>query len=463
MDVAVADSSYRVLEDVLFALGADTSAGVVRFTGPGTVLPSIYDVTGFASATVAASALAAAGFRAARTHAAIPAVQLNTRAACAAFVSEQLFTPHGWELPAAWDPIAGVYETATGWIRLHTNYRYHRVVVETLLGADDRSGVAKAAAAWDGEELEAAIVDAGGCAAVMRTRERWLTFAARAAITPEPLVRLTHAQAPSPELRYPASPYSGVRVLDLTRVIAGPVATRTLAALGADVLRIDPPGFDEVPALLPETTVGKRTCSLDLRDNGDRRQFEALVASAHVIVTGLRAGALEDLGYDDTGLRALNPSLVIARLNAYGWDGQWTSRRGFDSLVQMSCGIAAAGGRARGSEAPFPLPAQALDHGTGYLVAAAVGYALTRQFTTGETTTIHASLIGTANFLMRYLSSVPLDAVSAPKWNHTDTVSTATAWGPARRVPWPATIDGVAHDWRLPAGPLAASTPTWAP
>ena len=139
-----------------------------------------------------------------------------------------------------------------------------------------------------------------------------------------------------------------MRVLDLTRVIAGPIGTRFLAAYGADVLRIDPPGFAEVPALLPETTAGKRTAALDLTAAAGRAAFESLVATADVLVSGLRADALARLGYDDAALAALNPALIVASLDAYGWNGPWRDRRGFDSLVQMSSGIAAAGAAATG-------------------------------------------------------------------------------------------------------------------
>src|SRR5690606_28759131 len=134
-----------------------------------------------------------------------------------------------------------------------------------------------------------------------------------------------------------------------------PVATRFLAGYGADVLRIDPPGFAEVPALLPDTTVGKRCAWLDLTTVDGRQRFEALVASADVLVCGLRPGALDRLGFDTAALRERNPSLIIAALDAYGWEGPWRDRRGFDSLVQMSCGIAAAGAAAAGADQPVPL------------------------------------------------------------------------------------------------------------
>jgi crotonobetainyl-CoA:carnitine CoA-transferase CaiB-like acyl-CoA transferase len=248
-------------------------------------------------------------------------------------------------------------------------------------------------------------------------------------------------------------------VLDMTRVIAGPVCTKFLAAYGAEVLRLDPPGFAEVPALLPETTAGKRTAALDLRADADRAIFETLVADADVLVTGLRADALAGLGYGDETLTAINPALIVASLNAYGWDGPWRDRRGFDSLVQMSCGIAAAGALAVGQDEPFPLPVQALDHATGYLLAAEVGRALTRRLTRSAVGRIRASLIGTANLLW----SLPRPTSQPPKPSPGDfeLVDTGTAWGSARRVPLPGTIAGVTPEWQVEAGPLGRHRPTW--
>jgi hypothetical protein len=438
-------------------------------TGPRTVLPSQFDVTGLATASVAAATLAAAEFLAVRSDRRPPPVTVDSRQACAAFAAEGLFTPVGWERPDIWDPIAGNYRARDGWIRLHTNYAYHRAAVERLLGAADPESVAAGVAKWKAEELETAVVEAGGCAAVMRTREDWLAAPAGAATAHAPLTAVTDRPLPDGSA-IPADaadaagadaplPYSGVRVLDLTRVIAGPVGTRFLAAYGADALRIDPPGFAEVPALLPETTAGKRTASLDLTAAAGRAAFESLVATADVMVSGLRADALAGLGYDDAALTALNPALIVASLDAYGWDGPWRDRRGFDSLVQMSSGIAAAGAAATGADHPVPLPVQALDHACGYLVAAAVGRALTRRCTESAVSRIQLSLIGTANLL--WSLPRPGEQPPMPKPGDFPLTDTQTAWGPARRVPLPGAIAGIEPQWRVEAGPLGRHQPAW--
>ena len=451
--------------------GSPESLQALTMTGPRHVLPSYFDVTGLATGSVAAATLAAAEFLATRTAAAAgrprtAAVTVDSRAASAAFASEGLFTPVGWERPEVWDPIAGNYQTCDGWIRLHTNYAYHRAAVERVLAARDSDSVAAAVRSWKAGDLESAVVAEGGCAAVMRTREAWLASPPGAATASAPVLSLSALPgaglsldtAAHPSLA-PTQPYSGLRVLDLTRVIAGPVATRFLAAYGADVLRVDPPGFEEVAALLPETTAGKRTAALDLATGAGRAAFDQLLATADVLVTGLRADALHRLGYGDDALAAANPGLIIASLDAYGWDGPWRDRRGFDSLVQMSCGIAALGGAAAGSGGPVPLPVQALDHATGYLLAAAVGCALTRRLTGLGVPRVRASLIGTANLL--WSLARPESQPPRPQPGDFSLVDAMTAWGPARRVPLPGQIAGTRPHWREEAGPLGRHAPAW--
>jgi hypothetical protein len=447
--------------------GAPDVPARLTVSGPRTFLPSAFDVTGLATATVAAATLAAAEYQAARNDSPVAAVHVDSRAACAAFAAEGLFTPVGWSLPDIWDTIAGNYQARDGWIRLHTNYASHRAAVTGLLKADDRESVRAAVGQWKAADLEAAVVAAGGCAAAMHDRDSWLASAPGAASADAPALAVTERPLPAgsgsgtgvaPAERPAGRPYAGVRVLDLTRVIAGPVATKFLAAYGADVLRLDPPGFAEVPAVLPETTAGKRTAAVDLTTPAGRAAFERLVAGADVLVTGLRADALGRLGYDNAALTALNPALIIASHNAYGWDGPWRDRRGFDSLVQMSCGIAAAGS----GEEPAPLPVQALDHATGYQLAAAVGRALTARLTRGVASRVRASLIGTANLLWSLPRPADLgDVPPPPRREQFQLTDTRTAWGPARRVPVPGEMSGTAPELRIEAGPLGRHEPVW--
>lgn len=436
--------------------------------GPQAVLPSTFDVTGFASATVAVAATAVAELAMVRQGlGSVPPVAVDRLAASAAFRFEGLVRPDGWELPPIWDPVAGDYRATNGWIRLHTNYANHRRATLAVLEADaDRAAVAAAVERWDADELESAVVAAGGCAAALRTSTAWAAHPAGVASRDErPMVidrpvPISGGTGPDRSQPVGASPLAGLRVLDLTRVIAGPLGTRYLAGYGADVVRIDPPGFEEVPALLPEVTAGKRCAALDLADGADRARFEALVARADVVVGGLRPGALAELGYGAAGLRAINPGLVTVAHDAYGWSGPWAGRRGFDSLVQMSTGIAAAGAAAAGVDRPTPLPAQALDHGVGHLVAAAACRGLVRRIVEGVGSEARGSLVGAANVV----SALAAPEVAAPAVTvaDADLVDGDTAWGPLRRVPLAGRIGGYEQGWSIEAGPLGRHLPEFA-
>ncbi|MEZ4553690.1 MAG: CoA transferase [Dehalococcoidia bacterium] len=421
-------------------------------------LPSPFAVTDLASASVAAAALAGAEFAGA-LDGRPRAVEVDRRLASMWFG----FTlrPRGWELPSPWDPIAADYEASDGWVRLHTNAPAHREAALRVLGVTpEREAVAAAAARWDAVALETAVVEAGGCAAAMHSEAQWNAAEAGRAVRSEPLIHWDIG-GDAPPLAAPVDPsrpLAGVRVLDLTRVLAGPVATRFLALLGADVLRVDPPDWDE-PGVVPEVMLGKRAARLDLRQADDRATFEGLVASADAIVHGYRAGALQGLGYDSEALRALRLGLVEVCLNAYGWTGPWRERRGFDSLVQMSAGIAHAGMAWAGSPRPHPLPVQALDHATGYLMAFATlrGLAERRR---GQTLRARLSLARTAALLTghRLQSATPL-APEAPA--DIDGATEDTGWGPAARLRAPVRIEGVALHPARPAMPLGSDAPRW--
>jgi hypothetical protein len=424
-------------------------------SGPATVLPSVFDVTSYAVASAAVAGLAIAEFARPERP---PRVAIDTSVACSAFASEALLVSVGWERPPVWDPIAGDYRTADGWIRLHTNYAHHRTaVVRAIRLADhsERDAVGLAVRQWNADDLETAVVEAGGAAAALRTRDEWTASAQGRATAGERPATLTDLGPVGLGWRSYAgpAPLQGIRVLDLTRVIAGPVCTRYLAAYGADVVRIDPPGFSEVPALVPDTTVGKRCIALDLTDDRDRSSFERLVAAADVIVSGYRPDALARLGYDPDTLRRSNPALVVARLDAYGWTGPWAGRRGFDSLVQMSTGIAAAG-RTTGSvdAPPVPLPVQALDHSVGYLLAAGVLRSLTR-LRAGRLTEVRGALVGAANVVQSLPGVDAPDLATSVRFLDDD-----SAWGPVRRVPVPTVIDGYPARWTRPAGPTGAGS-----
>jgi len=365
-------------------------------------------------------------------------------------------------MPNPWDPIAGDYKARDGWIRLHTNAPRHRAAALRVLRTSEEKEAVIAAAQWDADELEAAVVEAGGCAAAMRSLEAWAHHPQGQAIAAEALIDWSEAPILSTGrvALNPDRPLDGVRVLDLTRVLAGPVASRFLAAFGANVLRIDPPNWDE-PGVIPEVTFGKRCAGLDLRDADDRSRFAELLRTADILVHGYRPSALEGLGFGKTERWQLNPGLIDVCLDAYGWTGPWARRRGFDSLVQMSTGIADAGMRIEGLEKPCPLPVQALDQATGYLMAAAAARALSVRKITDRALSAQLSLARTAHLLASTISSLkpPIQAPEtsddlAPEIELTD-------WGAARRIKFPVSISGVVPGSPLPASKLRSTSASW--
>jgi hypothetical protein len=459
----MSDADVRLYEHIWSSLPGAGPAPPVEFSGPLRLLPSVYDVSALAAATVAAATASVAALWATRGGP-IRTAHVDRAHASVAFRSERYVESLGWNLPPVWDPVAGDYPTADGWIRLHTNYAYHRDAVLRVLGAQpSRDSVGAAARAWKADDLETAVVAEGGCAARSRTAAEWARHPQGIAVAAEPLFDLRSAPAGGLDRTAPpAAPLDGIRVLDLTRVMAGPVCTRFLAAYGAEVLRVDPPGFDEVGALLPEMTVGKRRAFLDLKQGADRRTFEGLLASAQVLVHGYRPGALERLGLGTERRRQINPSLVDVSHDAYGFTGPWAGRRGFDSLVQMSAGVADRGREAARADRPCPLPAQALDHGCGYLLAAAACRGIARRVVDRQASTFRLSLARVAKLLTDLVSggdirSPELADADVDRWRE----QADTAFGPVRRVRCPGWIGGFEPRWTRPAGPLGADAAAW--
>ncbi|AEF88964.1 L-carnitine dehydratase/bile acid-inducible protein F [Delftia sp. Cs1-4] len=447
--------------------GAHGALHRLEMRGQG-ALASVFPVSDLAAASLGVAGLAISEL-VAQCGAAAPQVVVDRRLASLWFGSS--LHPLGWEMPALWDAVAGDYRTADGWIRLHTNAPHHRAAALAVLDAPaDREAVATAVRRWAAHELESAVVAQGGCAAAMRGLAAWAAHPQGQAVQQEPLLAWQVHPQPGQPFSFSAGawqpsaqrPLQGLRVLDLTRILAGPAATRWLAGHGAEVLRIDPPGWEE-PGTVPEVTLGKRCARLDLRAPQDRAVFEQLLAGADVLVHGYRDGALEGLGFGAAWRRRLNPSLIDVSLNAYGWSGPWQRRRGFDSLVQMSAGIADAGMHRLGRDRPTPLPLQALDHATGYLMAAAVVMALVRRMQGQGGSTVRASLARTAHLLAGHGVGDPDTCPLAPVSGAEDfsVAIEATSWGAARRLRAPEEVAGAPMHWERAACALGTSVAAW--
>jgi hypothetical protein len=369
--------------------------------------------------------------------------------------------PIGWTLQDPWDPIAGNYAARDGWVRLHTNAPHHRAAALAVLGVlADRDAVTKAVSHWFAQDLEDAVVAAKGCGAMLRSLAAWRAHPQGRAVMAEDLVawRSTGARKLR-DFGRPGRPLAGLRVLDLTRVLAGPIATRFLAGYGADDLRIDPPSWDE-PAVLPEVTPGKTRARLNLETPKDREIFARLLGEADVLVHGYRSDALERLGFGEDMRGALAPGLIDVALDAYGWTGPWAQRRGFDTVVQMSAGLAEREMRARKSDKPEQLPVQALDYGTGHMIAASVLRALTQQGQDGRGRTARLSLARSAA-LLASCESGEVTPLAADQEGDLSALVESTHWGPARRLKPPVCVEGVDMGWDRPAGPLGDGAPAF--
>jgi hypothetical protein len=358
----------------------------------GPVLASPYRVDVAAAASVAAATVAIGRLSAARGGPA-GAATVDIRHASLAFRSERYLRVDG-AAPPIWDALSGDYRAVDGWVKLHANYPAHRdAVLRALQVPQDRDRVATAVRERTAVDVEDAVVAAGGAAAAARTAQVWAQHPQGVAVAALPLVRFDRLGATAPLPLSPAdSPLGTVRVLDLTRVIAGPVAGRVLASYGADVLRVGADHLALVLAAAVDTGFGKRFTHLDLRTDAGRAALTALVREADVVVQAYRPGAMEALGFGPAACAAIRPGLVYVSICAWGQAGPWRARRGFDSLVQMATGIAAG-------DPPRPLPAQVLDHATGWLAAMAAVDGLRRRHTTGGGWHAQLSLARTAHWL----------------------------------------------------------------
>ncbi len=476
----------QLLKAIWFAAqGKEHALKRVAFKGEGE-LPSVFAVTDLAAAAMGAAGLAlcslldtietalvsettestsVASVTQTNTTSSVKTVTVDRR--LASFWFDYSLRPISWKPPAAEDFVIGDYQTNDGWIRLHTNAAHHRAAALralNLTAPKGRADITQAVANWSADALEARVLAEGGCAATMRSWQDWQAHPHGQAVLSEPLL---HWQAGAPMAQprwtfHSARPLQGLKVLDMTRVLAGPSATRMLAGLGAEVLRVDPPWWDE-PTLAPEMTLGKRCTRLDLRNASERERWITLLSEADILVHGYRSDALSALGLDAEQRQKIRPGLVDISLDAYGFTGPWKHRRGFDSLVQMSMGIAHAGQQLAASPKPKPLPVQALDHATGYILATAALRGLETRLRTGRGSIARASLARTGALLMTTLSHPEKSNETLAPETEADQAATHedTYWGAARRLHWPVDVSGVAMQWDQPAGPLGSSEATW--
>jgi crotonobetainyl-CoA:carnitine CoA-transferase CaiB-like acyl-CoA transferase len=459
-------SPREILSDIWRSAGGDAQAlDAVRLTGDEPQLPSSFRVAAAAQASVAAAGLAAAQIWQLRSGQS-QEVAVDMRHAVVECRSERYLRVDGKPPPPAWDPTAGIYKTRDQrFVRLHTNFRHHRDAVCKMLNCKpEREDVQAALMQWDGEAFETAAY-AGGCVvAFMRSHDEWSATPHAKALAALPLITIEKiGDAPPKPWSKGDRPLSGVRVLDLSRVIAGPVAGRTLAVHGADVMLISGPDLPAIPWLSIDTGRGKLTSFVELKSEQGRATLRDLLAAADIFSQGYRPRAIASLGFSPEEAAEINPGVVYVTLSAYGHAGPWAERRGFDSLVQTATGFNHAEGQAADVDGPKELPAQMLDHATGYFMAFGAMMAKARQSREGGSWHVRVSLAQTGRWLWnlgRVADGFKTEDLKA------ETVmplieEVASGFGPLRSVRHSAVLSKTPAFWGRPAMPLGSHPPQW--
>ena len=367
-------------------LAANLEGMPVQVHGDDPVLPIRYRVAAAASA-----ALGALGVAVANLWEKPQRVSVNARAAAVSLRSALYLRVDGKPPPPVWDPMSGFYPVRDGWVSIHCNFQNHRDAAMRVLGTGpERAKAEEASRGWDGEALEDAVHAAGGCAGFVREEARWLQHAHARAVASQPLIEILRiGDAPAAPLPARARPLAGVRVLDLTRVLAGPTCAKSLAEHGADVLKITAAHLPDSGLADLDTGIGKLSARLDLRNATETDALRGLARESDVFVESYRPGALAARGFSPEALARLRPGIVCASLSAWGPTGPWRERRGFDSIVQAVSGIAQANGD---SAKPRLLPVSAIDYVTGYLMAFGVCVALGRRAREGGSWLVRIAL-----------------------------------------------------------------------
>ncbi len=449
------------------ALPGDSLAQL-SLTGTDPALPSSFAVGSAAQISMAAAALAAAeighhrnGLR--------QQVQVDMRHAALECCSHFLIDGVA---PNSWDKLAGLYacgpDAAGGWVRLHTNFAHQCDGVLRLLKlaegpATERAAVAAALTGWDALAFEQAATDAGLVVAALRSFQEWDAHAQSQAIAATPLVAIERiGDAPPlawPNLPLTSGPLSGLRVLDLTRILAGPFCGRTLAAYGADVMLVNAPHLPNIEAIA-DTSRGKLSALADLRTAADADALRGVLREAHVFVQGYRPGALAALGFTPEAVAQTRPGIVMVSLSAYGESGPWAGKRGFDSLVQTATGFNHAEAQAAGDATPRALPMQILDIASGALMALGAQAALLRQQREGGSWHVRVSLAHTGLWL-RALGRVA-NGFDAPPADFSGVMETvASGWGALSAVRPAAQFSHTPAGYRRPSMPPGSHALAW--
>lgn len=479
-------SALDIVRDIWIGIGLPPYAlESVNLTGDGLGLPSSFKIGALAQSTITLSALSAALVHTVhmKSHI-IPRITVPLRHAVTEFRSERYYSINDTPNQYAFSPVGGVHKTQDGYVRIHDAFPHHRDGALKLLGLENnakKADVAGAVAKWRAIDLENKGIESGLVIGVLKSFEEWdkSTQAPYISKFPVSIRRIdTGSSSFQPAVdtksfinRLPSQTQTkclqGLRVLDLSRVIAGPLAGKTLAAHGADVLWVTAPHLPDLPEVDVDMGRGKRTVQLDLRTPEDRATLLALARDADVFLQSYRPGALEALGLGPADVAAVNSRIVYANLSAYGTGGPWAGRRGFDSIVQTGTGLNVAEAASFGNDAVAQktLPCQALDHASGYLLATGINAALWKSSVEGGAWIVDVSLAGTGAYL-RSLGQLPgksgfecEDVTFTEAQEYTE--AKESGFGELKAVKHSASIEGMDIGWDVMPKKLGSDKPEW--
>jgi crotonobetainyl-CoA:carnitine CoA-transferase CaiB-like acyl-CoA transferase len=467
-------AAHDALRTILPVAGLDPErARTVEITG-GTdpVLPTPFRIGETAAAALAATGLAVSDLWRLRTGRE-QQVAVDLRQATASLRSGHYLKMEQAEVKHDRNPVMGMYPAKNGrWSYIHANFPNHRAAALKVLGVpEDKEAVRQAVANWDALELEEAIIAANGAGGMVRSMAEWAQHPQAAAIASLPLFEIVKiGDAPPEKLPQGDRPLSGVRVLDLTRVLAGPTCARTLAEHGADVLKITGAHLPNIGYQEFDTGHGKLSAYLDLRQPKDLQTLKDLVREADVFSQGYRPGALGNRGLSPEELATLRPGLVYVSLCAFSHVGPWASRRGFDTVVQNVSGITLRQGEVFPAAEPGPqfYPVSAIDYLTGYLMAFGAMVALARRAREGGSWLVRISLAQTGRWLVGRGEVPEAELEYMPKeftpeelerWS----IESQTPAGRLRHLKPTVQLSETPPHWARPSVPLGYNEPAWPP
>ncbi|KAI3539666.1 hypothetical protein CABS01_06262 [Colletotrichum abscissum] len=473
-------TAQGVVEEIWAGLGlpSDSLSSVNLENGGAPTLPSSFKVGILAQSSIALSALAASQIHALRNAAAVPKVDVPLQHATVEFKSERLYTLDGKPTPSPWGPIGGLHKTSDGHVRIHDSFPNHADGILKMVGlpvGSNRQQLSDKVVDWASIDLETAATVEGKMAAyALRSYRQWDALPQSKAISDFPIeiAQLSSAGFEGLPERMAAGNskcLQGLRVVEMSRVIAAPLCGKTLAAHGADVIWVTSPNLPDLPTMDRDFGRGKRTVQLDIHNHSDKAQLIELIQTCDVFVQGFRPGSLASYGLSSEELVKINPSIIIANMSAFGPQGPWSNRRGYDSLVQTCSGMNVSEAEHAGQgEAARPTPCQALDHAGGYLLATGVTAALYKRAKSGGSYKVDVSLAGVMKYLRslgQYSGASGFEGVGdyeKPEDVPSEFFETRkTGFGPMTAIRHSARVEGCEVGWDVMPKPLGSDDTQW--